>query len=252
MENNTFAANTSHALYMHSSGQMRTVDIRASNNIFSNNGGSALVMVTPVTESLAIVAINNTLTGLNDNGIAVIASGSTSLGSIQISNNLIENIGNTSNGIAINQDFSILNFTALNNQIDGCEGTGILSYAPTGIGSFSANISGNAIRNCENFAANAASGIDIEQYIHLQALLSNNVLSDNTSAAVALSSTLTAPTACVTLSGNQNSLNYLLVNPVDGLFNLSPCNVDEVNTGIINTTGIISSVQSCSDPEPCP
>ena len=39
----------------------------------SNNGGSALVLATPV-DTLTLLATDNTITGCNDNGIAVISS----------------------------------------------------------------------------------------------------------------------------------------------------------------------------------
>ena len=216
----------------------------------SDNGGSALVLATPV-DTLTLVATDNTITGCNDNGIAVISSGTTSTGNITINNNTITDIGNASNGIAINQDFSTLNLTILNNEINRCEGTGILSYAPTGIDSLTLNISDNTISNCQNMSSNAASGLDIEQYTSLVGSVTNNTLSDNTGVAVVIGSSLSSPTACLTLTGNNSSTDYLLTNPVDGLFNLSPCNVDTVNIGVINTSGIIDLIQSCSNPIPC-
>jgi len=217
----------------------------------SNNGGSALVFATPV-DNFTLVATDNTIIGLNDNAIAVISSGLTSIGTITINNNIITDIGNASNGIALNQDFSTLSLTILNNEINGCEGTGIISYAPTGIDSLTLNISGNTINNCENLSSNAAPGLDIEEYTSLVGSVTNNTLSDNAGVAVFIGSTLSSPTACLNLTGNNSSTDYLLSNPVDGLFNLSPCNVDAANIGVINTSGVINLVQSCSDPIPCP
>jgi len=247
---NTFSGNTSNSAYLHTSGAFTTLAVTVSENTMSNNGGSALVIATPV-NALTVLAIDNTISGLGDNGIALIASGTTSTGHITITNNTLTHIGNASNGIAVNQDFTTLNLTTSNNQINGCEGTGILSFAPTGINSLTLDISGNAISNCQNLSSNASSGIDIEEYTSLVGSVTNNTLTSNTSPAVAIGSVLTAPTACLTLSGN-SSTDYLLSNPMDGTFNLSPCNVDSVNTGMINTSGTINSVQSCPGAAPCP
>ncbi|MES2121952.1 MAG: right-handed parallel beta-helix repeat-containing protein [Chlamydiota bacterium] len=247
---NTFSGNTSNALYLHTSGAFTTLNAAVSQNTMSNNGGSALVFATPV-DIFTLVATNNTIVGVNDNGIAAISAGATSIGNITIKNNTITDIGNASNGIAINQDFSNLSLTVLNNEINRCEGTGIISYAPTGINSLTLNISGNVISNCQNLSSNAASGLDIEQYTNFSGSITNNTLSGNTGVSVHIGSGLTSPTACLTLTGN-NSTDYLLINPVDGLFNLSPCNVDTVNVGTINTSGLITPVQSCSTLTPCP
>jgi hypothetical protein len=251
LKDNIFSGNTSNALYLHTSGAFTALEAAISKNTMSNNGGSALVFATPV-DVFTLVATDNTIVGANDNGIAVISSGSSSTGNITISNNTITDIGNASNGIAINQDFSTLSLAILNNEINRCEGTGIISYAPTGIGSLTLNISDNTISNCENLSSNAAPGLDIEQYTSLAGSVTNNTLSDNTGVAVVMGSGLSNPTACLTFTGNNSSTDYLLTNPVDGLFNLSPCNVDAVNIGVINTSGAINLVQSCSNPILCP
>jgi hypothetical protein len=251
LEGNTFSGNTSNSLYLHTSGAFTTLEITASTNTMSNNGRSALVLATPA-DTLALLVTDNIITECGDNGIAVISSTSTTTGTITINNNTITDIGNASNGIAINQDFSNLDFTILNNEINRCEGTGFLSYAPTGIDSLTLNISGNTISNCENLSSNAAPGLDIEQYTHLEGSVTNNILSDNTGVAVIVGSTLPNPTVCLTLTGNDSSTDYLLTNPVGGIFNLSPCDVDSVNVGIINTSGVITPVQSCPDAAPCP
>lgn len=246
---NSFSGNTSNALYMHTSGAFTTLSMTASTNTMSNNGGSALVLATPVT-TLTLLARDNTITGNNDNGIAVIGSGSTTTGTITINNNTITDIGNASNGIAVNQDFLSLNLTIEDNVINGCEGTGIISYATTGIDSLTLNISENTITNCENMSSNAASGLSIEQYTNLAGSITNNTLSGNTGTSVAIGSIRPTPTACLNLTGNSSS-NYLLSNPGDGTFNLSPCNVNSVNVGTINRSGTIDSVQSCPDAAPC-
>lgn len=316
LQGNKFSTNTSNALYLHTSGAITALEISASNNTMSHNGGSALVVATP-TGALTLVATDNTFTDLHDNGIAAISSGLTPIGNITISNNILANIGNSSNGIAINQDFTTLHLTIQNNEINGCEGTGIVSYAPDGIDSFNLNVSGNTISNCQNLSSNASPGIDIEQYTSLTGSVTNNILSDNTGTAVFISSTLPTPTAVLNVTGNSSSTGYLLTNTDGnytlnlannssgtnyqvtndsgvfalnisgntssedfvitnttgelclnltgntsvtgyeltdggGTFNLSPCNVDSVNVGMINESGVINPVQSCPDATPCP
>jgi hypothetical protein len=251
LQDNIFTGNASNSLYMHTSGAFTTLGITASANTMSNNGGSGLVLATPV-DILTLNATDNIITDCNDNGIAVISSGPTSIGNITIRDNIITDIGNTSNGIAINQDFATLNLTISDNEINRCEGTGIVSYAPTGIDSLTLEISGNTINNCQNLSSNAASGIDIEQYTNLDGSITSNTLADNTGVAVTIGSTLPSPTACLTLTDNDSSTGYLLINPVDGFFNVSPCDVDSNNVGTINTSGTITLVQSCPDASPCP
>ncbi|MEN9653898.1 MAG: hypothetical protein RL235_10 [Chlamydiota bacterium] len=251
LSGNTFSGNTSNSLYMHTSGAFTTLSTTASGNTMSGNGGSALVLATPA-NTLTLAATNNTITGCNDNGIAVISSTSSTTGNITISNNTITDIGNLSNGITVNQNFATLNLTISNNTISGCEGTGIISYAPTGINSLTMSIANNTIANCENLGSNAASGLDIEQYTNLAGSVTNNTLSGNTGVAVTIGSTLTSPTACLTLTGNSSSTDYLLTNPIGGLFKLTPCNASSVNTGTINSSGTITSVQSCPSGAACP
>ncbi|HEX2583405.1 MAG TPA: hypothetical protein VHL30_04745, partial [Chlamydiales bacterium] len=248
---NTFSGNESNSFYLHTSGEFTTLAITASTNTMSNNGGSALVLATPV-DTLTLLATDNTITECNDNGISVISSLSTTTGAITIANNTITEIGGSANGIAINQDFLNLDLTISNNVIDGCQGTGIVSYAPHGISALTLNVLANTITNCENLGSNAASGLDIEQYTDLVGSVTNNTFSGNTGTAVVIGSTLSAPTACLTLTGNDSSTDYLLTNPGDGFFNLSPCDVDSVNVGTINQSGTIDFVQSCSDPTLCP
>ncbi|NNM43150.1 MAG: hypothetical protein HKM07_02260, partial [Chlamydiae bacterium] len=251
LRGNSFSGNASNSLYLHTSGTFTNLDINASSNTMSNNGGSALVLATPVS-ALTLVATNNIITKCNDNGIAVISSGLTPSGTITISNNTITDIGKASNGIAINQDFSKLDLYILNNVINRCEGTGIISYAPTGIDALTLNVSGNTINNCQNLSSNAAPGLDIEQYTNLVSFVTNNTLSNNTGVAVLIGSGLTNPTTCLNLTGNNSSTDYLFTNLTGGVFNLSPCNINSVNVGIINTSGAITPVQSCSDATPCP
>ncbi|MBS0619962.1 MAG: right-handed parallel beta-helix repeat-containing protein [Verrucomicrobia bacterium] len=251
LEGNSFTGNDGNTLYLHTSGAIHTLEVTAATNTMSDNGGSALVLATPV-DTLTLLATDNTITGIGDNGIAVISSSLTTTGNITISDNVITDVVNASNGIAVNQDFSTLELTLLDNEIARCEGTGILSYAPTGIDSLTCTISGNTIGQCQNLSSNAAAGLDIEQFTNLVGPVTDNTLSNNTGLAFMIGSTLPSPTACLTLTGNDNDGDYLLVNPVDGLFNLSPCDVDSVNIGTINTSGVITPVQSCPGATPCP
>ena len=258
LEGNTFSDNrvelsgSSASLYFNTSGQINTLEVIASNNIMSNNIGSGLVLATPV-DNLTLLITDNTLSQISDNAIAVIASGVSSLtGNITINNNTIRNVINSGNGIAINQNFSTLDLNILNNEISTCEGTGILMYPYSGNDALVLNIANNTINYCQNFSSNAASGIDIEQYTHLVGTINNNTLSNNTDPAVNVGSALSTPTVCLTLTGNNNKQSYVLNNPIDGVFNLSPCNVDSVNVGTILPSGSINSVQSCPDATLCP
>lgn len=251
LSDNTFSNNASSSLYLHTSGAFTNLNIAAFANTMTNNGSSALVIATPITDALTLFATDNTVAGINDNGMAIISAGTTSIGNIIINNNSITDIGNTSNGIAINQDFSILSLTIQNNEINGCEGTGITSFAPDGIDSLTVNISGNTISNCQNLSSNAAGGLDIEQYITLEGSVTNNILINDTDPAVVISSSLTTPTTCLTLTGNETDTSYLLGNP-SGLFNLSPCDADTANVGTINPSGTITPVQSCPEAAACP
>lgn len=250
LQDNLFSGNASNALYLHTSGQFAALEVTASANTFSNNGGSAIVLATPV-DALTLLVADNQINSCNDNGIAVISSSASTSGTITIEKNIITQIGNASNGIAINQDFSSLHLTIVGNEIDGCEGTGIISYAPTGIDSLQLTVSGNAIGHCQNLSSNGSSGLDLEQYRTFIGLISDNTLAENIGTPVFIGSTLPAPTVCLTVTGNTNSGDYLLTNPGDGLFRLSPCNVDGANGGTMNTSGTIELVQSCPDAVSC-
>ncbi len=250
LSGNSFSGNASNALYLHTSGAFAALNITASANTVTSNGGSGLVLATPV-DTLTLLVTDNIITECNDNAIAVIGSALTSTGNITIRNNTITDIGNASNGIAINQDFSTLNLTISDNKINRCEGTGIVSYAPTGIGSLNLDISDNTINSCQNLSSNSAAGLDIEQYTNLEGSITDNTLLDNTGLAVMVGSNLPSPTVCLTLADNHSNTDYLLTNPVDGLFHLSPCDVDFVNVGTINTSGTITPVQSCPEATPC-
>lgn len=249
LRNNAFSGNAAEALYLHTSGAITTLEVIASANTMFDNGDSAIILATPV-DTITLVATANTISNANNNGIAVISSGLTSTGNITISNNTITNISNFSDAIHLGQDFTTLNLTVSDNEINGCQGTGIISYAPDGVDSLILNVSGNTVSNCYNLSPNAASGLDIEQFTNFVGSVTGNTLSDNTGIAVFIGSDLTTPTACLTLTGNDSDTGYLLTNPSDGTFNLSPCDVDSVNVGTVNTYET-TAVQSCPGAAPC-
>ncbi|HEY5234691.1 MAG TPA: inverse autotransporter beta domain-containing protein [Rhabdochlamydiaceae bacterium] len=257
LSGNAFSSNERNSLYLDTSGAFTTLEVTASENTMFDIEKSAIVLSTPV-DNLTFIATDNLIEGCGDNGIGVIASGITSTGNVTISNNTITDIGsvlNPADGIAVDQDFTTLNLTLLNNQISRCEGTGILSFAPTGIDSLTLNISGNTISNCQNaMAGNAASGISIDNYLSLASTVANNTFSDDLSPSVAIGFfTSGNPNVCLTLTDNTSNTNpsYSFTNPGSGVFNLSPCNVNAVNTGTIIPSGMINSVQSCSSLAPC-
>ncbi len=248
MNDNTFSNNESNALYLHTSGEFTTLQSTVLRNTITDNGGSGMVFATPA-QTLTLLVTDNTVARCNDNAISVIAPAVTATGTITIEDNAISDIGNASNGIAINQDFTQLNLIIANNEINRCEGTGIISYAPTGIASLTLSVADNIITGCENASSNAASGLDIEQFVDFEGSVTNNTFSDNTGTAVFIGSTLPTPTACLQLVGNDSSTGYLLSNPVDGTFYLRPLDVDSVNIGTITTSGDIQVVASCPSSE---
>jgi hypothetical protein len=252
LEGNTFSGNASNSLYLNDSGAITTLEITASENTMSDNGGSALAFASACT-TFTLNATNNVLTNLNDNGIATVGDTPFQTANITISDNKITNIGNDQSAIAISQGSSILNFTAKNNIINGCEGSGILCFSSE-FTNMTANITDNTISNCQNIEDNAASGISLGTYLNLTSTVANNRLENNVSPSVGIGLfTSGNPAVCLTLTDNTNDMDpgYSLTNPGSGAFNLSPCNVDSVNVGTIDTSGTITPVQSCPDATSC-
>ena len=252
LSGNIFSGNAARSLHMNDSGSFSTFEANVSNNTIVNNLGAGLVFATPVTDSFILSATNNYISDGSDSGIAVISSGTTSYGNIMINNNTIKNVGNNSSGIAVNQGFSQLYLTIKNNQVSGCEGSGVLSYSLSGIDDFIVDIANNTISHCQNGSSNSAAGIALEQFNHFRGSLIDNVLTDNSGSGIHIGSGLATPTACVTFSGNTSSSDTVFDNTAPGTFNLSPCNVDSVNTGTISFWGTIDLVESCSNLTPCP
>ncbi|MBI3508660.1 MAG: inverse autotransporter beta domain-containing protein [Chlamydiia bacterium] len=250
---NTFSHNTSNSLYVHTSGTFTTLETTATSNTMANNGKSALAFGSGCT-NFTLNATNNTLTNLNDNGIAVVGGTPFQTANITINKNTITNIGNSQSAIAIAQGSSSLNFTMENNTIDQCTGSGVFCFASE-FTNMTANITGNGISNCQNGGSNAASGISLDTYVTLTSTIANNSLSANVSPGVAVGFFTTGnPTVCLTLTGNSSNTDpgYLLNNPGMGAFNVSPCNVVDVNTGTISLVGGVTYIQSCPEGAVCP
>jgi len=250
---NTFLGNAWNSLYLHTSGAFTTLGITATSNTMSDNAGSAIAFGSTCTD-FTLNATNNKLTNLNDNGIATVGTTPFQTANITISNNNISDIGNGQSAIAISQGSSTLNFTAKNNTINRCEGSGIFCFSSE-FTHMTANITDNVVSNCQNTQGNAASGISLDTYLHLTSTIANNTLTNNASPGVAIGLfTSGNPDVCLTLTGNSSDTDpgYFLTNPGSGAFNLGPCNVSTVNTGTIDTSGLITSVQSCPEGTVCP
>jgi len=256
VQDNTFSDNSATpdhpaiSIYLHTSGAFTNLALTVSGNTMSNNGNSGIVLATPV-ETLTLLATDNIITNCDNNGIAVIPdSGVTITGTITINNNTITDIGNTANGIAVGKtglSFSNLNLTILNNEINGCDGSGILCFSDE-FATMAVEISGNVINNCQNNGANASSGISLDQYQNLSGSITNNTLLDDVDPSVAIGvfSSIASPTVCLYLSGNNNDTEYNLDNSqLGGVFNLAPSDVNTANTGTINLFGPITIVESC-------
>ncbi|MCX6991096.1 MAG: inverse autotransporter beta domain-containing protein [Chlamydiae bacterium] len=257
LEDNTFSGNgfpsgTSNALYLHTDGAFTNLDIIASSNTITNNDGGGIALATPV-DTLTLQVKDNTMTSLYDNAIAVIASGATSTGNITISDNIITHINGTgSSGIVVNQDFSNLNLTIVDNEIDGCAGSGITCYSGSGIDSFTLNVSGNTISNCQNSSVNNSSGIDINKFISLSATIANNTLISNVAPSVYVYSDLNTPSVCLNLTGNNNDATTgYFFNNGSGTFNIAPCDYETVNTGNFTLSGTFGFISSCPDGRFC-
>ena len=250
MTNNTLANNTGSALYFHTSGEYNTLQVDATNNICTNNGGG-FAFATPCS-TFGLNATNNMLSSGRDNGIAIIGAGVMDSANITIADNQITDNTNGASGIALSSNVTDLNFTVRNNTISNNEGSGITMYPGTGVETATLTIENNTVSNNQNAGSNATGGIDIEQYENLTGFITNNTLLDNVGPGLYLGSTLPTPSTLVELSGNTSGTGYTLANPVDGTFELAPCNVTSSNSGDITEAGTITHVQSCDDPVACP
>ena len=242
LTDNSISQNTGNALYFHTSGGFNDVQTTATNNNIVENGGGFSFASTAT--AFTLDATDNVISNNSDNGIAVIGTTITTA-NMTISNNQITGNINQANGIVFNHSGTTVNFTANDNIIDDNEGSGILTYSSGGIENVTINIANNSINNNQNLGSNAAGGVDLERFTNLLATMTNNTFTDNATSGLYIGSDLSTPFADVTLSGNDSTNGYALTNPVDGTFNLAPCNVETVNNGTISTNGTITPVQYC-------
>jgi hypothetical protein len=255
LKDNTFSNNTTaNSLYVHSTGIFTNCDITASTNTMSHNA-SALVFASRCT-TFNLNATNNTLTHLTDHGIVIEGDSSFTTANITINQNTITDISGGQNGISLSKGSSTLYFTAENNTISECTGSGIVCFvSPAEFTNMTTNITGNVISGCQNLSSNGASGISLDSYHSLTATLANNSLSGNANPGVGVGLGFDSGDldVCLTLTGNSSNTDpgYSLKNPGSGAFDLSPCNVDTVNTGTIAESGSFTLVQSCPAAVPC-
>ena len=249
LANNIISHNQGNTLYCHTSGGFNDFNVTATHNNFTGNG-SGLVFANNAT-TFTLNATDNIISNNNDNGIAVIGTTVTTA-NMTIANNQITGNTNQANGIALSQSGTELNLAVTNNSISGNEGSGILIYSSVGVENATVNIENNTINNNQNLGSSATGGIDLEQCTNLFATITNNTLTDNVGQGLYVRSTLSTPFVDLTMSGNNSNTDYMLTNPVDGTFNLAPCNVETINNGTILTSGVITPVQSCPADVPCP
>jgi hypothetical protein len=249
LTDNSFSDNIGSPLYFHTAGAFDDLQVTTTGNIMSNNGGG-FAFATPC-NTFTLTATNNIISNANDNAIGVIPSTITTA-NITIANNQITHSGGHSNGIAIVHGGTDLNVAITDNIIDDTQGTAINMFFHPSIDNVTATIANNIISNNHNIDSNATGGIDLEQFNNLFATISNNSISTSGDPSVYIGSTNTAPAAQISMSGNTNDTSYVLVNPIDGAFELAPCNVEIINTGIITPIGDITFVTTCPGGETCP
>lgn len=247
LNKNTISGNGASGLYCYN-GDYNSFQANVADNTFTNNGAGGLVFASS-SNAFNLNANNNIISGGQDNGIAMIAT-TFSQAKANISNNKIINNINNANAIAVSCNSDNIDLNIINNNLSQNEGSGILSYSSSAIDNLNINIANNIINNNQNLGSNAASGVDLEQFNNLLGNFNNNTLSGNSGTAVYIGSTQPSPVACLEMSGNNSDTGYTLVDN-SGTFNLTPCNVNEVNIGTITTSGTITSVQSCPAAEPC-
>lgn len=254
LNNNTFSDNTSNGLYLHTSGAFTTLEISASSNTITNIGGSATVIGTPI-NTLTFLAESNTIAGVHDHAMTIPET-VIETAKITIDNNTISNVGSTQSGIAIAHEGTNLNLIITNNHITDCEGSGIVCYSNE-FTNMQTTITGNTISNCQNLGSNLGSGISIARYVNFTGKIANNIFADNTNGpSLDMQTDRPSPSVCLNLTNNTynipGDITYQFANPVDGVFNLSPCDADTINIGTISSTGAITTVQSCQEITPCP
>lgn len=241
LQNNVITGNGGNALHS-TNGDFNTLSITATNNEISNNGGGGFSFDSSI-DTFTFNANDNTILNGGDNGISTSGSQTIETANITLTNNEITGSTNNGNGLAFSHEGGTLTLTATNNTFSDNEGSGILFYSD-GFENLNTTIQGNIISNNQNLGSNATGGIDLEQFTNLTATISDNILSSNNISGLFIGSTLTATSACLNMTGNNSSNGYTLSNDA-GTFNVTPLNVDTLNTGTINTIGIINTVSVC-------
>lgn len=248
LTDNILSDNQESALYCHTSGGFNDFQATITNNTCTNNG-HGLSFANNCT-TLMLTATDNIISNNSDNGIAVTGATVTTANITISDNQITENTGSGC-GITFAHSGTELNAIITGNNISDNTGSGILLFSSTGIENVNLNIENNMVNNNQNIGSNATGGIDIEQYTNLSMFLTNNNLSSNNTSGLYVGSTLSTPFVDLQMKGNSSDNGYTLSNPGDGEFNLAPCNVEIVNSGIITTSGTITPVQSCPDDQPC-
>lgn len=250
LANNEFLNNLGYPVYFHTAGAFNNLQVTAADNTMIGNGGGFAFATS--SNNFTLVANHNVISNVTDNALSIIAD-SIPTADITIAHNQMTGIINASNGIAINYGGGIdLTANITNNSISDTQGTGILMYPTTPIENIRITIANNNISNNQNQSINAAGGIDLEQFTNMLATLTNNSLSGNGDIGVYIGSTASVPVAQVQMNGNTNDTSYLFTNPLDGTFDLGPCDVETANSGTISTSGTITLVTQCPDGELCP
>jgi hypothetical protein len=203
-----------------------------------------------VCNKFALAATNNIISDGGDHGIT---TGGITLdtANMVIANNHITGSINFANAIALAHQGANLNFVVTGNNMSNNATSGIILFPSTTIENVAVKIENNTINNNLNAGFNASGGIDLEEYINLSGTITNNTLLNNSGPGVYINSTQPSSAVCVGMVGNNSNTGYTLSNG-SGTFNVTPCNVDTVNTGVITTIGTVNTVQSCPSGVPCP
>lgn len=250
VRNNMLSGNGgSGCVYCYNGGGFNNLEVDVVHNIITQNNGGGLIF-TNSCNTFTLNAASNTITNNGDQALST-QTGPITTADITIANNQITGNTGGSNGCSINHAGSTLNFAITNNNLSNNEGSGILMYPGTAITNVTANIANNTISDNQNTGSNASGGIDLEQFTNFTGTITNNALSNNLTPGLYIASTEPSPTACITMSGNNNNTGYT-IDSGTGTFNLAPCNVDDVNVGTITKIGTINPVESCPAAVACP
>ena len=249
LTNNNISGSQSRALNC-TDGAFNDFQVVVAGNTLTGNGGG-LVFNNPC-ENFNLTVANNTILDSQDHAITTPAN-TIATATMIISDNQITGNVNGASGIALAHSGTTLNLTVTGNILSQNSTSGIIMYPADQIEDVVVKIENNNIENNQNLGANAAGGIDLEQYINLSGTVTHNTFSNNTDGDFYIGSTKGNTTVGLEMSGNTSTNGYRFENNDGGggVFNLAPCNFDDVNTGAITTTGTITYVHSNEDPTPC-